>query len=446
MEENFRQSMMPAWDEFIKVLSRSFAENSAQGCNLWRLEMVLLQAITAMAVTALRILIELAHGWGYEGARRECPGCNGVMRFEGYRSRRLLSNHGRVVYQRAYYHCRACHQGYTPLDERLEVGQRAITPRLWRLIAFLGAHLSFGVVEQAIEESQGQQVSREVVRLVAEESGQQARRWECAEETRWRQEPHRPTKAGRAPKTWIIECDGKHVGYQDGSWHEVKVGVIYELGDRVESYSGRAELRKREIVARRAHWEEFAELFWSAMQRAGVAEGDRIVAVADGAEAMEQIFAFVAPAATRVRDFYHVSEKLHAVGEVRFGTGTSECQQWVSAQLHKLKRSELASVMRSIAHLKLSTAEAAETRRQVVQYLEKNRYAMNYAGYEKAGWPLGSGAVEGGCRMIGARTNGLGRRWGESGCDAIVALRVAVLNGRLNLLLPKSRPPQQVAA
>ena len=161
---------------------------------------------------------------------------------------------------------------------------------------------------------------------------------------------------------------------------------------------------------------------------------------------MAQIFAFVAPAATRVRDFYHVSEKIHAVGEVRFGPGTAACQQWTSVQLHKLKRSALQSVLRSIAHLKLSTAAARETRRQVLHYLEKNRYAMDYARYEQKGWPLGSGAVEGGCRLIGARTNGLGRRWCESGCDAIVALRVAVLNNRLDLLLPVTKRFQQAAA
>lgn len=446
MEENFRNCRMPAWEKFIKAVSESFVENSSQGCNLWRLEMVLLKAVAALAVAALVILIELAHGQGYEGARRECPGCGGMMRFEAYRQRQLLSSFGPLVYTRAYYHCRQCHQGRTPLDERLEVGHRAVTPRLWRLIAFLAGHLSFGVVEKAIQESQGLVVSREVVRLVGEESGSQALAWEQAEEARYREESHRIKGQKRAAKTWIIECDGKKVGYQDGSWHEVKVGVIYELRDRVESSSGRHELLKREIVARRCHWEEFAELFWSALQRVGVAEGDRLVAVADGAEAMEQIFAFVAPAATRVRDFYHVTEKIHAVGEVRFGTGTAEYRQWTSAQLHKLKDSELESVLRSIAHLKLSTQEAAETRRQVVQYLEKNRYAMDYARYEKAGWPLGSGAVEGGCRLIGARTNGLGRRWGESGCNAIVALRVAVLNDRLQLLLPKTKPPQRAAA
>lgn len=174
------------------------------------------------------------------------------------------------------------------------------------------------------------------------------------------------------------------------------------------------------------------------MRRAGVRDGDRLVAVADGAESMEQIFALVAPEATRVRDFYHVAEKIQAVGEVRFAA-SHERQAWTGAQLYKLSESQAGEVINSIAHLKLSTAEARLTREQVVRYSKKNRYAMDYAHYQQAGWPLGSGAVEGGCRLIGARTNGCGRRWGEAGCDAIVALRVAVLNERLDLLLPKPR-------
>jgi len=175
MEENFRNCMMPAWERFIKVVSESFAENSSRGCNLWRLELVLLKAIAGLAVAALEILIELAHGQGYEGARQECAGCGGKMSFEGYRRRQLLSSFGPVMYRRAYYHCRQCHHGKTPLDERLEVGHRAVTPRMWRLLAFLAGHLSFGVVEKAFEESLGLVVSREVVRLVGERVA--AKRW-----------------------------------------------------------------------------------------------------------------------------------------------------------------------------------------------------------------------------------------------------------------------------
>lgn len=442
MEENFRASMMPAYEEFIKILSSSFAENSSAGWNLWRLELALLKAVQALAVQALVLLIELTQGTGYSGARRECRGCGGRMKFESYRRRRLLSSFGFINYQRAYYYCGVCGQGCMPLDEQLELSGRTVTPRLQRVIGYLAGHLSFGVVSQTLKEVQQIELNREIVRQVAEASGEQARAWEQAEQAANGQ---RELQTARArPKTWIIECDGKHVGFQDGGWQEVKVGVIYELSARAESSPGRHELLKREIVARRCSAAEFAGPFWSAMQRAGVRDGDRLVAVADGAESMEQIFALVAPEATRVRDFYHVAEKIHAVGEVRFGTGSKQYQAWTSAQLHKLSESQVSAVLKSIAHLKLSTAAAVETRRQVLGYLRKNRYAMDYARYEQAGWPRGSGAVEGGCRLIGARTNGCGRRWGEPGCDAIVALRVAVLNGRLDLLLPKpkSRLPQ----
>src|SRR6267142_1649803 len=414
MEENFRTSMMPAYEEFIKILSSNFAANSSAGWNLWRLELALLKAVQAMAVRALVLLIEMTQGTGYSGARRQCRGCGGPMKFESYRRRQLLSSFGLINYERAYYYCGVCRQGCMPLDEQLELSGRMVTPRLQWLIGYLAGHLSFGVVAQTLAELQQIELNREVVRQVAEASGEQALAWEQAEEASHRQRELQPAR--QTPKTWIIECDGKHVGFQDGRWQEVKVGVIYELRARAESSPGRHELLKREIVARRCSASEFAGPFWSAMQRAGVQDGDRIVAVADGAEAMEQIFALVAPEATRVRDFYHVAEKIHAVSEA-----------------------QVSAVLKSIAHLKLSTAAAVQTRQQVLHYLTKNRYAMDYARYEQAGWPRGSGAVEGGCRLIGARTNGCGRRWGEPGCDAIVALRVAVLNNRLDLLLPKPK-------
>jgi len=444
MEENFRMQMMPAYEEFFKILSSSFAENSSAGWNLWRLELALLKAVQAMAVRALVLLIELTQGTGYSGARRQCSGCGGRMKFENNRKRQLLSSFGFMSYERAYYYCGVCRQGCLPLDEQLELSGRLVTPRLQRVIGYLAGHLSFGVVAQTLAELQQIEVNREIVRQVAEASGEQALGWERAEEVAYRQRELQPARP--RPKTWIIECDGKHVGFQDGGWQEVKVGVIYELAARAESSPGRQELLKREIVARRCSAAEFAGPFWSAMQRAGVQDGDHLVAVADGAEAMEQIFALVAPEATRVRDFYHVAEKIHAVGEVRFGAGSKQGQAWTSAQLHKLSESQVSAVLKSIAHLKLSTAAAVETRRQVLHYLTKHRYAMDYARYEQAGWPRGSGAVEGGCRLIGARTNGCGRRWGEPGCDAIVALRVAVLNDRLDLLLPKPKYPLPRAA
>jgi len=92
-----------------------------------------------------------------------------------------------------------------------------------------------------------------------------------------------------------------------------------------------------------------------------------------------------------------------------------------------------------MAHLQLPTTDAEQTRAEVVGYWQHQRAAMDYAQDQAPHLPLGSGAVEGGCRLIGARTTGCGRRWSVAGGAAIVALRVAVLNDRWDLIRPRPR-------
>ncbi len=67
----------------------------------------------------------------------------------------------------------------------------------------------------------------------------------------------------------------------------------------------------------------------------------------------------------------------------------------------------------------------------------RHQEAMDYAADRQEGVSISSGAVEDGDRLIGARTNGYGQRWNKPGCDRIVALRVAVLNERLDLIRPR---------
>jgi hypothetical protein len=445
MESTIRALIVPLSERLIKQLADFARQPQGQRPDLFTLELLVAKLLAQFAVALIAGLIPLRYGRGVT-AGVVCAGCGTEMRLLGYARRQVVSCWGAFSYERAFYYCRACRRRRTPLDERLGVGARTLSPRLQRVLAYLAAHLSFGTVERALAEAYDVAVSAETVRQVAEGVGAEAKSWEDGERQRaGGPAPAAPARRGGA-RTWVIECDGKQVGFQDGHWQEVKIGVIYELGARVETRTGRHELLKRELVARRCGWEEFAAYFWAAMQRAGVREGDRVVAVADGAHAMEQVFAFVAPEATRVRDFYHVAERVHAIGELRFGAETAAARDWARAQLHKLKESEAAAVIRSIAHLKLGTRQAEETRRQVLGYLQNHRAAMDYARYSRAGLPIGSGAVEGGCRLIGARTNGCGRRWGEAGLDQIVALRVAVLNERLDLIRPRPQVEVGLAA
>jgi len=440
MESKIRDLIVPLSQRLIKQLTASLEAAKADHLTLMAIEVLVAKLIANFALELLSGLLAIL----FQNTKPtivSCQNCHKKMPLQGYLSRTVISLFGRFSYKRAFYYCRACKQSRTPFDEQLALGERTCSPRLQRIVAFLSAHLSFSTVSATVSECFDVEVSAEAVRQISEEVGRQCQDWEQQQRQSYEQQEVDKRPDSRMPKTWVIEADGKLVGFQEGGFQEVKVGVIYDVAQRVEPNTGRKELLKREVVARRCGWQEFSKDFWAAMKRAGVKDGDRLVAVADGAHSMEQIFAFVAPEATRIRDFYHVAERIQAIAEVRFGEGVDEGKAWAKAKLEKLKESEVEKVIRSIAHLKIETKTGEETRRQVLGYLRNHSEAMDYRSYREEGLPIGSGAVEGGCRLIGARTNGCGRRWGESGCDAVVALRVTVLNDRLD----KIRPMPQLA-
>lgn len=445
MESKIHELIVPLSERLIKQLTASL-ENTKAEVNLLSLECLIAKLLAEFALELLSGVLLILFDESKKSSVYFCSECQKRIYLQGYLRRNVISLFGRFSYRRSFYYCRECHKSHFPFDERMGVGKRECSPRLERVVAFLSSHLSFSTVEKALAECYELELSDEAIREVSEGVGEECQGWEEAEQIKFEAADSQRRSQKEKAKTFVIEVDGKLVGFQDGSWQEVKVGVIYDLEDRVETSEGRHELIRREIVARRCGWEEFAKLFWSAMQRTGIREGDRIVAVADGAHSMEQIFSFVAPEATRVRDFYHVAERIHAIGEVRFGSETKESKAWKEVQVSKLKDGEVGKVVNSIKHLKLDTKQAEETRRQVLGYFQNHQEAMNYKEYKEEGLPIGSGAVEGGCRLIGARTNGCGRRWKEAGCDKIVALRVAVLNDRLNKIRPQPRIELKMAA
>lgn len=47
-----------------------------------------------------------------------------------------------------------------------------------------------------------------------------------------------------------------------------------------------------------------------------------------------------------------------------------------------------------------------------------------------AGFPLGSGMLESGCKQFGARFNRAGMRWSRAGAECLIPLRAAILSDR----------------
>lgn len=378
-------------------------------------------------------------GTGYEAATRACD-CGSKQRFQRYSSKTVRTLIGAVTYKRAYYHCPQCGVGTCPLDQQLGQSTREVSPGVARTLALLSAHLPFAKAEQILAEMTAVRLSARQIETIAESLGAEAEQRQLKEQQQAATQGLAQTRGPQvpAPRTFIIEMDGVQMGLQDGTWQEVKCGVVYELSQRVEIQTGRWELLQRHRCARRGDVVGFRQRLWALCLRVGIRPQDHLVILGDGAEWIDQTVAWLFPNALRILDFYHAAERVWAVANARFGEATVEAQRWAHSKLSQLKRGGVKQVIAALRRLKITSQEGQKVQQAALNYMQVRQAQMKYDEYQKAGLPIGSGAVESTCKqMVTVRCKQAGMRWSEAGADAILGLRSFVLNDRLDELCPK---------
>ena len=71
-----------------------------------------------------------------------CPYCEYAAKFHSYQQRRVLTAHGELRLQRAYYYCGRCHQSFIPYDDVLGLVDD-ISPGLMPLVCLAGTLVPF---------------------------------------------------------------------------------------------------------------------------------------------------------------------------------------------------------------------------------------------------------------------------------------------------------------
>jgi len=382
-----------------------------------------------------------ALGTGYKNASRPCC-CGKRQRFQRHSARSIQTLAGVVQYQRAYYRCRLCQASSFPLDEALQQGQREISAGVERILGLLSAHSSFPQVEKLLAELSVVSLSGRQIETIAEDIGKQAQvQLQEEKEAAWRDAGVEPESAQITKgKTFIVEMDGVQVGLQDGTWQEVKCGVIYEVSQRAQTQEGRWELLKKQVCAYRGEVGEFRQQLWALSCRVGIRECDEVVILGDGASWIDQTKEWLFPKARRILDYYHASQRVWLVAEGRWGEGSVKGKNWAQKQVKKLKMGEAKEVIKSLKGLRIKEFGAEKVRQEAVKYLSARVEQMRYGEYEESGLPIGSGAIESSCKQIvTSRCKQAGMRWSESGVDAILALRCFVLNNRYEELRAKPK-------
>jgi hypothetical protein len=138
---------------------------------------------------------------------------------------------------------------------------------------------------------------------------------------------------------------------------------------------------------------------------------------------------------TCILDLLHVMERLWKVAWCLFDETTqrARAERWVEDRLRMLLDGKvglaIGGLRQTLTKRKLRGSRRKAVR-EVINYFDRNRRRMRYDEYLAAGYPIGSGVIEGACRhLVKDRLERAGMRWHPDGAQAMLDLRATYLNG-----------------
>jgi hypothetical protein len=206
-------------------------------------------------------------------------------------------------------------------------------------------------------------------------------------------------------------------------WHEMKMGVYYQIEQASVAKNGRGELAEKVVVSTLGDAVELGQrLNWEAM-RAGLGRARNLEMLGDGAEWIWRLKENRWKEAVEVLDFYHGGQHVWELG--RRVKGEKQAKDWVEPLLHQLRHGKEKTALRQIAGLPSAKGERGKVMRREQNYFANNAHRMKYQQITNRGWPIGSGAVESACRQRQRRFKGPGQFWTSKGLRHLCALEEA---------------------
>jgi hypothetical protein len=323
---------------------------------------------------------------------------------------------------------RHAEQSFFPLDEELELLPGNLTPFTQECLVRLGAWIPFGRVVEILKDMLGVQISPAQVRRVTEGAGA------AYVEVQTREAERIEREAPAAPagsEKMLISVDGAMVPLRQGEWAEVKTLVIGEVQPAVvEKGEWVVHTQKRSYFSRLANAEQFEHLTLVEIQRRGVENSAQVAAVMDGAEWEQGFIDYHCPRAVRILDFPHAGQRIGQIGQALWGEGNPQSNQWITERLHTLKHQGPAEILTELSVLKEQHPQI-EVIDDNLNYLANRQGQMQYPDFQAQGWPIGSGIVESGNKLVvEARLKGAGMHWRRENVDPMLGLRNIICSER----------------
>ena len=221
-------------------------------------------------------------------------------------------------------------------------------------------------------------------------------------------------------------ADGKPT---DAGWREASCGVVALVdaeGNMLESRvfgrlpeAGKTSL-KSQLKAEAFHWLKLNPDL-------------KLAVAADAAPDNWTFLESLSPDVTLV-DFWHAAQHIKVAADAAFGADTAAGTAWFEKWRHVLRHDSkgVGKVVDALRHL-LRKRKGAEDVRRELAFFRNNRRRMYYADAAKAGYAIGSGAVESANKvLVTSRMKRSGQSWGRDGGQGVLTFRSLLKSGRFD--------------
>ena len=377
--------------------------------------------------------------------RRVPCACGEQARYQGIRSKPVLTAVGEVKVSRPYYACMHCHRGQFPADAKLDIEQTMLSPGVRRMLALVGADGPFDHGRQQVKLLAGLDVTAKAVERTAEAIGEHISACEQREIQRAVQ-LDLPAIIGESIPILYVQMDGTGVpvvkketvgrkGKTDGQpahTREVKLGCVFtQKGWDKEGYAIR-DPASTTYTGAIENAERFGNRLYLEAWNRGWNHAAKKVVIGDGAEWIWNLADQHFPGAIQIVDLYHAREHLWELARRLHPNDSAAQKTWMKIhQKRLLDKGKIGKLVAALRSIPSTNPELLDKLRTEADYFESHAARMRYPKFRKQHLFLGSGVIEAACKtVIGSRLKQSGMFWTLRGANAIIALRCCQFNGR----------------
>ena len=341
-----------------------------------------------------------------------------------------------IQLQRAYYYCPRCRNGFCPSDQDFGLNSSALTPAAAEVACLASVISSFAESSRRLlRKLSGLRISPSALERIAETAGErigrllsQGRTFGPMQAWDWHRDAENKTCAYVYADATGIPIQGPKGSKAGGRM--LYIGMIANPvpEDRQRWAKPRSKRKppwQTRVVSSLEGLQGLAVPMRKQAASVGMDQAERWLALSDGGAGLEEFFQVNFSRVEEViLDFFHAAEYLGSLAKAWHGAESEEASVQARAWSQELKREGGERMLEKLKGLRGAVqGQALNAWQETVRYFENQKHRMDYPRYRSKGWAIGSGPVEGACKVMGQRLKGAGMRWGEEGADQIGHLR-----------------------